>query len=81
VDVAKPEERLNLEVVVGPTPEISLAAESVKCLLTAYKCNGTVRQSAVPYREVENSNGGARSYRNQFLRGTEYSPNTKPQLL
>lgn len=50
--LAKTEEQLDLEVVVGPTHEMSLAAESVQSLLKINKCNGSVKTSKIPYREI-----------------------------
>ena len=46
------EEKLNVEVVVGPNPAMDLATASVRTLLAVEKCVGSVRPSIVPYREI-----------------------------
>jgi hypothetical protein len=51
-ELVKPGEVLDLEIVVGPTPETGLAVESVKSLLTVHKCKGVARPSGVPYRHL-----------------------------
>jgi hypothetical protein len=51
-ELVKEPDKLDVEIVVGPSPESKLAVESVKALLTVFKCNGTVRPSVVPYREL-----------------------------
>ncbi|HXM97562.1 MAG TPA: DUF2971 domain-containing protein [Candidatus Dormibacteraeota bacterium] len=45
-------EKLNLELVVGPTPEIDLSLASVSALLTRKSCIASTRASKVPYREL-----------------------------
>ncbi len=51
-ELAKPDEVLDLEIVVGPSPESGLAVESVKSLLAIHKCKGAARPSVVPYRQL-----------------------------
>ncbi len=51
-ELAKPDEVLDLEIVVGPSPESGLAVQSVKSLLAVHKCNGVARPSVVPYRQL-----------------------------
>lgn len=51
-ELVKPEERLNLEVVVGPNPEMDLAIGSLDTLLKHKKCLASSRASTVPYREL-----------------------------
>jgi hypothetical protein len=45
-------EQLDVEVVVGPTPETNLAMDSVRTLLKVHNCVGSPRSSVVPYREL-----------------------------
>jgi Protein of unknown function (DUF2971) len=49
-ELAGADEPLDLEIVVGPNPEINLAVESVKSLLALHKCKGSVRPTVIPYR-------------------------------
>jgi hypothetical protein len=51
-ELAKPDEALDLDIVVGPSPESGLAVESVKNLLAVHKCDGVARPSVVPYRQL-----------------------------
>lgn len=43
---------LDVEIIVGPSPQIELAVEAVKVLMARFDCKGTCRKSTVPYREV-----------------------------
>jgi hypothetical protein len=52
MELAKPDEPLDLEIIVGPNPQTDPALEAVKALLAQFNCKGTCRQSAVPYREI-----------------------------
>ncbi len=50
--LVKPDERLNVEIVVGPNPEMGLAMGPLATLLKHKNCLASSRASAVPYREL-----------------------------
>jgi Protein of unknown function (DUF2971) len=50
--VVKPNKKLNVEIIVGPNPQTELASEAVRTLLARFDCQGTVRKSEIPYREL-----------------------------
>jgi len=51
-EVVPATKKLNVEVVVGPTPEPELSLDSARTLLQICGCEGNVRGSTVPYREI-----------------------------
>jgi len=51
-ELVQPNDKLDVEIVVGPTPETELSIDSVRTLLKIHGCVGTVRGSTVPYREI-----------------------------
>jgi len=51
-ELVKPEEELDVEVVVGPNPEAELAMTSLSTLLKTRKCRGSSRLSSIPFREI-----------------------------
>jgi len=52
VDLPASDRKLDLDIVVGPTPYSELAVESVNTLLKKFACTGSARRSLVPYREI-----------------------------
>jgi hypothetical protein len=52
LELAVPNEKLDLDIVVGPNPHMPLAIEAVNQLLKSFGCIGSARASTVPYREV-----------------------------
>lgn len=51
-ELVQPEEQLNVEIVVGPNPEMNLAMDSLTTLFRVHNCLGSSRASVVPYREL-----------------------------
>lgn len=51
-DLALPEEKLDVDIVVGPNSEMSLAIESIRLLTETMHCVGSLKPSSVPYREI-----------------------------
>ena len=51
-ELVQPEEKLDVVVVVGPTPEMELSKAAVATLLNHHSCAGAIKSSTVPYREV-----------------------------
>jgi hypothetical protein len=50
-NLATGEESLDVETIIGPNPEMSLAKESLRLLKALNHCSGEITTSSVPFRE------------------------------